>query len=78
MNLEKFCHGLTSTCLLQALARAVYSRKDVVILDDIFSGMDAQTADLVSRRLLGNDGLLRKHGKTVILATHSRRSSRPS
>ncbi|KAI1080070.1 ABC transporter [Whalleya microplaca] len=54
-----------------ALARAVYSRKDVVVLDDVFSGMDAHTVDLVSRRLLGNDGLFRKRGTTVILATHN-------
>ncbi|KAK7753241.1 hypothetical protein SLS62_004760 [Diatrype stigma] len=54
-----------------ALARAVYSRKDIVILDDVFSGMDAHTVDLVSRRLLESDGLFRKRGTTVILATHS-------
>lgn len=62
---------------LQALARAVYSRKDLLILDDVFSGMDAHTVNLVSRRLLGNDGLLRKRGRTVVLATHSRMSSEP-
>lgn len=38
--------------------------------------MDAHTVDLVSQRLLGNDGLFRKRGTTVILATHSRRSFR--
>ncbi|KAI0126998.1 ABC transporter [Xylariales sp. AK1849] len=54
-----------------ALARAVYSRKDVVVLDDVFSGMDAHTVDLISRQLLGKDGLFRKRGTTVILATHS-------
>ncbi|KAK3332944.1 P-loop containing nucleoside triphosphate hydrolase protein [Cercophora scortea] len=54
-----------------ALARAVYARTEVLILDDIFSGMDAHTVDLVSQRLLGNDGLLRKLDATVILATHS-------
>ena len=40
--------------------------------------MDAHTVDLVSQRLLGTDGLFRKHGSTVILATHSRRSLFPS
>ncbi|KAF7554083.1 hypothetical protein G7Z17_g3181 [Cylindrodendrum hubeiense] len=54
-----------------ALARAVYSHKDVFILDDVFSGMDAHTVDLVLRLLLGNDGLLRKRGTTVILTTHN-------
>jgi len=61
----------------KALARAVYSHNDIVILDDVFSGMDAHTVDLVSRLLLGNDGLFRKRGTTVVLATHSRMSSRP-
>ncbi|KAK9802300.1 putative ABC transporter [Seiridium cardinale] len=54
-----------------ALARAIYSREHIVILDDIFSGMDAHTVDLISRRLLGANGLLRTRGSTVILATHS-------
>ncbi|KAM0255269.1 hypothetical protein ACHAQJ_005924 [Trichoderma viride] len=54
-----------------ALARAVYSRKDVFVLDDIFSGMDAHTVDHVSRELLGKEGLFRKRGTTVIFATHN-------
>ncbi|KAI1858524.1 uncharacterized protein JN550_012571 [Neoarthrinium moseri] len=54
-----------------ALARAVYSRKNIVFLDDVFSGMDAHTVDAVSRRLLGNDGLFRARSTTVLLATHS-------
>ncbi|KAM0437028.1 hypothetical protein ACHAQK_007506 [Fusarium lateritium] len=54
-----------------ALARAVYSRRRIVILDDVFSGMDAHTAEFVSRQLLGRRGLLRKQGMTVILATHN-------
>lgn len=35
--------------------------------------MDAHTVDFASRQLLGNDGLLRKRGATVLLATHSRK-----
>lgn len=56
----------------KALARAVYSRSSTLVLDDVFSGMDAHTVDNVSQHLLGNNGLLRKRGATVILATHSR------
>ncbi|KAI1328223.1 ABC transporter [Xylariaceae sp. FL0255] len=56
-----------------ALARAVYSRTNIVILDDVFSGMDAHTIDVTSQRLFGCDGLFRKYGTTVILATHSRK-----
>ncbi|TDZ71708.1 ABC transporter atnG [Colletotrichum trifolii] len=54
-----------------ALARAVYSRQKIVVLDDVFSGMDAHTATRVSTRLLGSDGLLRRQHAAVIIATHS-------
>ncbi|KAK2779173.1 ABC transporter [Colletotrichum kahawae] len=54
-----------------ALARAVYARKRIVILDDIFSGMDARTAHHVSTCLIGRDGLLRRLRASVIIATHS-------
>ncbi|KAF9878698.1 ABC multidrug transporter [Colletotrichum karsti] len=54
-----------------ALARAVYSRRRVVVLDDVFSGMDARTAHHISIRLLGSDGLLRRQHYSVIIATHS-------
>ncbi|KAI0170239.1 ABC transporter [Pestalotiopsis sp. NC0098] len=54
-----------------ALARAVYSRRNIVVLDDVFSGMDAHTVDHVSRQLLSSSGLFRSRGITVILATHS-------
>ncbi|KAF5538149.1 Canalicular multispecific organic anion transporter 2 [Fusarium phyllophilum] len=50
-----------------ALARAVYSRKKLVILDDVFSSLDKTTADAVFHRLLGTDGLLR--ASTVVLVT---------
>ncbi|EQB45580.1 ABC transporter [Colletotrichum gloeosporioides Cg-14] len=56
-----------------ALARAVYARKRIVILDDIFSGMDARTAHHVSTYLIGRDGLLRRQRASVIIATHSHR-----
>ncbi|OBR10917.1 ABC transporter [Colletotrichum higginsianum IMI 349063] len=54
-----------------ALARAVYSRQKMVVLDDVFSGMDAHTAKHVSNCLLGTDGLLRRQRATIIIATHS-------
>jgi ABC-type bacteriocin/lantibiotic exporter with double-glycine peptidase domain len=57
--------------LFQALARAVYSRNNVFVLDDILSAIDAKTEAFVVERLLGKWGLLRKLGATVILATHA-------
>ncbi|KAI1841095.1 hypothetical protein JX266_012688 [Neoarthrinium moseri] len=54
-----------------ALARAIYSRKPILVLDDILSALDNATAALILKRLLGKDGLLCSMGVTVILATHS-------
>ncbi|CAD0106232.1 unnamed protein product, partial [Aureobasidium uvarum] len=54
-----------------ALARAVYARKAIILLDDIFSALDAKTEQLVFERLLSERGLFRKHSTTVILATHA-------
>ncbi|KAI5267437.1 putative multidrug resistance protein [Aureobasidium subglaciale] len=54
-----------------ALARAVYARKVVVLLDDIFSALDAKTEQLVFERLLSQRGLFKKNNTTVILATHA-------
>ncbi|KAJ5383264.1 ABC transporter integral membrane type 1 [Penicillium concentricum] len=50
------------------LARAVYSRLDVVILDNVFSGLDSTSVALISNRLFGKDGLFKKLGISVILA----------
>ncbi|KAM4067250.1 ABC transporter [Hirsutella rhossiliensis] len=54
-----------------ALARAVYSRKPMLLLDDVFSALDGRTSQAVFSELLGCDGLLRKSGTTVIMTTHS-------
>lgn len=54
-----------------ALAQAVYSKQPLLILDDVFSGLDAQTEDRVFSRLMGNQGLLRKRGVSVLLVTHA-------
>ncbi|KAK4063525.1 uncharacterized protein Triagg1_9402 [Trichoderma aggressivum f. europaeum] len=53
------------------LARAVYSRRGLVLLDDVLSGLDGTTAATVFRSLLGDDGLLRRRDVTVLFATHS-------
>lgn len=54
-----------------ALARAIYCRKKLVLLDDIFSGLDTKTSRHVFNRVLGPEGLLRQNQTTVILATHN-------
>ncbi|KAH7371789.1 ABC transporter-like protein [Cadophora sp. MPI-SDFR-AT-0126] len=54
-----------------AFSRAVYARKKILILDDVFSGLDATSEDRIFSRLLGKTGLLRQLGTTVILVTHA-------
>lgn len=54
-----------------ALARAVYARTTIVLLDDIFSALDAKTEQIVFERLLSERGLFRKNKTTLILATHA-------
>ena len=54
-----------------SIARAVYARKTLAILDDVLSALDPMTEEIVFRRVFGQDGLLRKTGTNVILATHS-------
>ncbi|KAE8149908.1 P-loop containing nucleoside triphosphate hydrolase protein [Aspergillus avenaceus] len=53
-----------------ALARAVYSRRKLLLLDDIFSSLDRETKTTIIARLFGADGLLRKSNSTVVLVAH--------
>jgi ATP-binding cassette subfamily C (CFTR/MRP) protein 1 len=41
------------------------------MLDDVFSGLDTTSEERIFSRLLGTNGLLRRLGTTVILATHA-------
>lgn len=52
-----------------SLARAVYAQKDVIILDDVFSGLDAHTENAVFHNLLGTHGILRQFKATIIIAS---------
>ncbi|KAI1180557.1 putative ABC multidrug transporter [Nemania sp. FL0916] len=54
-----------------SLARALYLQSDLLILDDVFSGLDADTEEQVFRQVFGPDGLLRRRSTTVVLCTHS-------
>ncbi|KAF4817470.1 ABC transporter FUM19 [Colletotrichum siamense] len=55
-----------------AIARAVYAKKPLIILDDVFSGMDNGTKAYIYEQLLRPEGLLRLLGMTVILACSDR------
>lgn len=56
-----------------SLARAVYSRIKLVVLDDVLSGLDSRTEMLVFSRVLGLQGLLKANDCTTVLATNSKR-----
>jgi len=43
----------------------------LILLDDCFSGLDSKTESLVFSRLLGSQGLLKRLGCTIVLATHA-------
>ncbi|WFD43523.1 hypothetical protein MPSI1_002185 [Malassezia psittaci] len=51
-----------------ALARAVYSRASVLLLDDVFSAVDTHTAKHLTDRLLNSDLL---HHRTTLLVSHN-------
>ncbi len=54
-----------------AIARALFSQKPIAIFDDVLSGLDPVTRDIVVTRVFGPEGLLRELGIIAILATHA-------
>lgn len=58
----------------QAIARAVYARCEIVLLDTCFSALDGKTESRVVENLLGAEGLFKKMGTTVFLITNSGKS----
>ncbi|KAK7711280.1 hypothetical protein SLS64_005302 [Diaporthe eres] len=54
-----------------SLARAVYARRSLILIDDALSGLDASTEETVFESLFGTKGLLRGTDTTVILVTNS-------
>ncbi|QDS76097.1 hypothetical protein FKW77_006285 [Venturia effusa] len=56
-----------------ALARAIFSRAPLLLLDDVFRSLDSSTESLIADRLLSSNGLIRRRGLTAILTTHSSR-----
>ncbi|KAK0382845.1 hypothetical protein NLU13_9940 [Sarocladium strictum] len=54
-----------------AVARALYSGADVLIFDDVLSGLDSDTDAELFRRVFGTGGFLRQRGATIVVCTHS-------
>ncbi|KAL2134935.1 hypothetical protein VTI74DRAFT_10342 [Chaetomium olivicolor] len=54
-----------------ALARAVYSKPDLLLMDDIFSGLDRKSATHIFSAVFSENGLLAKLNCAAVLVTHS-------
>lgn len=54
-----------------AITRALYARPTVFIFDDIFSGLDSSTEQVVFEKVFSTNGLLRALGATTILCSHA-------
>lgn len=52
-----------------SLARAVYARADIYLLDDVLSAVDAHVGKKITNQVLGPKGMLAS--KTLVLATNS-------
>lgn len=52
----------------------MYARSDILLLDDVLSGLDRVTEDLIFDRLFGPEGLFSRLNSTVLLATHASKS----
>ncbi|KAF2811591.1 putative multidrug resistance protein [Mytilinidion resinicola] len=56
-----------------ALARVLYAKPDIVLLDDVLSALDSTTERQITNSLFGPNGLFQKLGCAVVLVTHSTR-----
>jgi len=63
--------GIVIDFVLQALARAVYRKPDLILLDDIFSGLDRKSATHIFDAVFSEAGLLADMRCAVVLVTHS-------
>jgi ATP-binding cassette, subfamily C (CFTR/MRP), member 1 len=49
----------------------VYARRDLIILDDVLSALDATTERHIVENLFSPEGLFKELGTTVLLITHA-------
>ncbi|KAM0556988.1 hypothetical protein ACHAPJ_005667 [Fusarium lateritium] len=54
-----------------SVARALYSEADLMMFDDILSGLDLDTESELFRRVFGPGGITRRRNVTVVICTHS-------
>ncbi|GIJ90521.1 hypothetical protein Asppvi_009478 [Aspergillus pseudoviridinutans] len=60
-----------ATEIYNALARALFSKCDILLLDDTFSGLDGETEQIIFDNLFGVTGLTRRLETTVVLVCNS-------
>ncbi|KAI8283986.1 ABC transporter atnG [Colletotrichum sp. SAR 10_98] len=74
-RIQDFLNGKerADTRVVMAIARALYARQEVLLLDDVFSGLDSGTEEIVFGNLLGSNGLLRNNDTTVVLVSSDSR-----
>lgn len=63
--------SLPPSHICQALARALYSREAVLVLDDVLTGLDRDTERCILHSVFASHGLVKEIGQTVVLATNS-------
>ncbi|KAK3301707.1 P-loop containing nucleoside triphosphate hydrolase protein [Chaetomium strumarium] len=54
-----------------ALARTLFSRCDIALLDDVFSALDGDTETKIFRNLFGRRGVFRQLNTAILLVTNS-------
>lgn len=69
MKFEETTQGTLSN-IFKAIARAIYANKAILLLDDVFSGLDKGTAKIVFSRLFGSRGVVRASHSTVVMTTN--------
>ncbi|KAJ6785368.1 hypothetical protein PWT90_04529 [Aphanocladium album] len=52
------------------LARALFARMSIIVLDDVFSSLDHKTATSILSQLCGRNGLLRELNTAVVLTSY--------
>ncbi|KPM39618.1 ATP-binding cassette transporter abc3 [Neonectria ditissima] len=57
-----------------SVARALYSELNVMVFDDVLSGLDNDTEAELFRRVFGPNGLVRRRKATAVVCTHSIRN----
>ncbi|KAI1277349.1 ABC transporter [Xylaria sp. FL0933] len=50
-----------------SLARSIYARAGIILLDDVLSSLDSRTQDSIMSSLFGSSGIMRTSGTTVLL-----------